>query len=64
MFIKNAIAIVLPYDDTFKGYNKSNNLEGIFDFETRIEESIEEPNIFAISLPMTTQIGDIFFQKI
>ena len=58
LFIEQAVGIVLPYDEVFGGYNKSDNYNGIFEDEIRIKGSIDNPNIYAISLPVTSEVGN------
>ncbi len=43
----------------FCGYKKSDDLNGIFVEEIRIKGSIDRPNIYAVSLPVTCKIGKI-----
>ena len=58
LFIEDSISVVLPYDDCFKAYKKSDELDGIFDEEIRIEGSIRPPKIYAVSLPVTYGVGN------
>ena len=58
-FIKEAISVMLKYDDEFKEHKKSENLNGIFQDEIRIEGSINNPKIFAVGIPLTNSITSI-----
>ena len=58
LFIEDAISIVLPYDNCFNTYKKSDDMKGIFRSELRIKGSIENPNIYAVSLPVTYSVGN------
>ena len=52
-YIMDAISIVLNYDEEFKNNVKSDKLDGVFKDELRIRGSINNPSIFAISIPFT-----------
>ena len=52
LFIEDAISVVLPYDNSFNAYKKSDKVIQFFWSEIRIKDSIENPNIYAISLPV------------